>query len=354
MIRTARMLCMALGTAAALLTSFGCASSRSGDELARPTAPADWPSDPRAQPAFSGVSGLPMTWDSVVAAASAADVVLIGETHGHPMGLSTAAALWEDIVARRPNTAALSMEFFERDHQAALDDYLLGITPEDAFMKATQRSEGNYPPGHRAMIETARAHGRPVYAANSPRRYTRLARTEGFDRLRALTPEQQRLFTIPESLTSGGYRSRFFELMGGAANDPAHGPAGGDAPAAGAAQPTPEEIEARRREAEAVTESFFRSQNVWDATMAETIALALDRGGAPVVHVVGQFHSDFEGGLTERIKTLRPRAKVMTVSVQPVWSRELRSEDAGGAAEDGSAGAGVPRADVVIYVGEHP
>lgn len=302
--------------ASALLLS-GCASTPPAAESPQDTSASL--ADPRGVEVYDGRNGSVVLWEDLVAEAAAADVVVIGEIHGHPLGLGVAAALWEDVLARSPG-AVLSMEFFERDEQSRLDEYLQGVVDEPAFLKRTARSSGNYPPGHRAMVEAARAAGRPVIAANAPRPHARLARTDGFDRLRALTPEQRRNFRIPDALPGGRYREKFFELMGGmaASHDPG-------APADAA-------------EWNDRAESFFRAQSLWDWTMAESVALALGRGERPVVHVVGQFHSDFDGGLLQSLRAMAPGATVVTLSVVDDTTIALRDEDRG-------------RADFVVYVG---
>ncbi|MCW5776018.1 MAG: ChaN family lipoprotein, partial [Phycisphaeraceae bacterium] len=112
--------------------------------------------NPRADAAiFIGHTGQRVGWDEIVSSAGDADVVMIGETHGHELGLSVAAAMWEDILARTDH-AALSLEFIERDSQAHVDDYLAGITDEAQFRRASGRTAGNYPDGHRAMLEAAK------------------------------------------------------------------------------------------------------------------------------------------------------------------------------------------------------
>jgi uncharacterized iron-regulated protein len=267
---------------------------------------------------FSG-TGLEMTWSGLVARAAASDAVLVGELHGHPMGLDAAATMFDDLLELRPTTAALAMEFFERDEQIHLDDLMTGVIDHDRFMEVTSReSEQRYPEGHRRMVLAAVERDRPVIAANAPRRYVRLARTEGFDRLESLNENQQELFVVPGELSDGGYKERFFEIMGGMRGH--------------SEEETPE------GEDDPMILSFYRSQNVWDATMADSVVGAMDSGSYPVVLVIGQFHTDFEGGTTARVRQLRPGARVMTVSVQPVWSLELREEDR-------------DRADAVIYIG---
>lgn len=251
------------------------------------------------------------------------DVVVIGETHGHEVGLGFAAEVFEGVLQSRPN-AALSMEFYDRDQQVALDDYLLGVIDDEGFKEAARRTAGNDPAGHRRMLEAARTAGVPVVAANAPRRYVTLARTEGYERLRGLSEEQRRLFVIPWRMPDGRYREEFFGLMGGMFGDGSHG----------------EEVPEAERSAR--IEAIFRSQSLWDATMASAIADAMARS-RPVVHVVGRFHSDFAhvagGGTVQLLRDLRPGARIVTLSVIDAGEEvvgALREEDR-------------DRADFVVY-----
>jgi uncharacterized iron-regulated protein len=254
-----------------------------------------------------GSDGSPLSWAELVEHANAADIVLLGEVHGHPTGLAAAAQLFEEMAAEeRP---ALGLEFFERDDQAGLDAYLSGATDEPAFRQATGRTEANYPPGHRAMIETAKLEKLPVFAANAPRRYAKTARLEGYDPLRSLPPEEQRLFTIPDELPGGRYRTAFSELMGGGGHGAAH--EAGD---------------------------YFLAQALWDATMADSVVDALERHGPPVLLVAGRFHIDHDGGLVQLVRDRAPDARLLTISVIDASPGPITAEDAG-------------RADVLLYVG---
>lgn len=259
---------------------------------------------------FDGHSGARVTWDRLVISAASAEAVLVGENHGHPLGLAAAATLFSDTLDRANNTA-LAMEFFERDQQLGLDDYLTGLADEAAFRQRTRRTDSSYPPGHRAMVERAREANVPVIAANAPRPYVRLARTQGYDRLRAMTPEQQRMFRIPDALPEGRYRADFNAVMGANTADPS----------------TVSGLDA-----------VFRSQSLWDWTMAESVATAIGRGRAPVFLVIGRFHTDFYGGTPIALRLLRPGVRITTVSFVDAPSNVLRDEDRG-------------RADFVIYVG---
>ncbi|MBL8761302.1 MAG: ChaN family lipoprotein [Phycisphaerae bacterium] len=311
-----KLLPVALCGALALLLSVGCAGMSAKPVATGPTT--DELNAGRHHTVFRGSDGTVASWEEMVSAAAGAAAVLVGENHGHPRGLPSAAALFEDLVAKAPN-ATLAMEFFERHEQADLDDYLADLTKEDAFRVAASRTDGNYPRGHRHMVETAKANHRPVVAANAPRRYVRVARADGYDKLRTLTPEQQRLWRIPDELPTGKYRENFEKVM-----------------SAGAAAHGQKEDEAAQKKR---IDDTFRSQSLWDWTMADSVARAIQAGRTPTLLVVGCFHINHEGGTVLALRRLAPGAKIVTVSYVSAESSSLRDEDKS-------------IADYVIYVGE--
>ncbi len=255
------------------------------------------------------------TWSQAIQKMAAADVVLMGEVHGHELGNAIQQEMFEDILIANPN-AILAMEFYERDDQVALDDYIAGITDREAFENAANRNAGNNPWAHARMIDASKEAGRPVVAANAPRRYVRLARTDGFERLRGLNDNQRALVEIPDQTPQGAYRDRFIKAMGGMAS---HG-------------------------GEEMIESFLRSQSTWDATMAQSIVDAFEHG-MPVVLVVGYFHAQFpfEPGSSELVDQLRKRTdrnlNIVTCITLPAAHDEIQEDDRN-------------IADFVVYVGE--
>lgn len=298
-----------LGLIALLLPGLvACSTPR--ERSAFPDPPAPLPAEGRQLVMVDGRDGSPVSWDALVDRAAAANVVLVGETHGHARGLAAAAFLFEDLLARHPDGPALALEFFERDEQLVLDELISGVLDESAMIEALELTPGGYPPGHRAMLRAALAAGRPVWAANAPRRYVRLARTEDYEHLRGFGPRQRALFELPETLTPGAYRERFATAIGGG-----HG-----------------ELDP------AFLEGMYRSQNLWDATMADTVRRAHAAGARPVVLVVGRFHVEFDGGLLQRLRARAPWLRAFSLSVLDVDATALREQDRG-------------RADVVVYAG---
>ena len=227
-------------------------------------------------------------WDELVDSAAGADVVVVGEMHGNARGLAATGALWQELTAAS-GEAALALEFLERDAQLWLDDYLLGISDEHVLRRSP--AAGAATGDHAPLVEWARSAGRKVYAANAPRRYVTLVRKFGGAGLDVLTPEQRGTVVLPTVEPTGGYRERFATAMGGVG----HGKRGG-------------------RHGETV-EDYYRAQLTWDATMADTVARAVDAGHRPVVLVVGRFHSDYRGGVVQMIEHRLPDAEVLTVSL---------------------------------------
>ena len=67
----------------------------------------------------------------------------------------------------------------------------------------------------------------------------------------------------------------------------------------------------------------FRSQQVWDATMAESITRQKPTIDKKVLLLVGQFHIEYNGGIVQELKRRLPNAKVLAISIQ----KEIPEED---------------------------
>ena len=228
--------------------------------------------------------------DDVAAAMDEVDVVFVGEEHDDP----GAHALEAELLTRAFTRAAgkrqvvLSLEMFERDVQAILDEYLAGLITERHFL-AGSRPWPRYASDYRAMVEFARAHKVPVVAANAPGRYANRASRLGRAALDDLSAAaRQWLAPLPYGEPDPAYATKFSALMGGAGSGPAaHG-----------------------------TLHLLDGQTLWDATMAYSIAEALmRRPGALVLHVNGGFHSEERLGILTHLARYRPGTRMLVVSV---------------------------------------
>ena len=286
-------------------------------------------------PVQRGDDGSPATWTEMIDAIADADVVILGEQHDDATGHRVQLAVVEQMLQRWPGTA-VSMEMLDRSEQAIVDDYLAGYIDRDQFLERTAAThwrrisqqyldgeinrstfetritglgwidwEGFYQP----VIDAAKDAGAPVVAANTPwALYTSVARREGFEGLATVTPAQATLFEVPSELPTGRYRERFWETLAGRAEgeppDDTGDDAGDDAPAAHGHDLSDEAIL-----------GMFRGQAIMDATMAASIAAALDAGAPKAVHLVGHFHCDYEGGLVQELRRLAPDARILVISM---------------------------------------
>lgn len=332
MIRTQLPVLLAI---AALLS--GCAGSGrierftfdEPDAGAMEDTPTSRSADPRGLAMFSGFSGFTgatLQWDQLLDAVEWADVVFLGEAHDDRMGHQVQQALVNDAIDRLGGeNIIVSMEMFTRDHQATVNAYLRDEIDSPTMIERAGVNNwggtGMWTSFYQPTVDAAKDSGAPVIAANAPRDYVSQARNEGYDALRAMPGEEQALFALPgeSTIANDAYRHRFFDAMSGSGGSHGAGPH--------AHQMSDEQLEA-----------LFRAQLVWDATMGESIAdHATD--GRTVIHLLGHFHSDFEGGAVLETRRLMPGARVLTVTILPVDATAIREEDR-------------ERADVVIYTGD--
>lgn len=245
--------------------------------------------------------GAPMDWARVTAAMSTADVVLIGETHDDPVAHHLEARLL-DAALQSGREVAASMEMFTRDVQMILDEYLSGLISEQQFLAASE-PWGNYATDYRPFVERAREAGRPVIAANAPRRYVNRVSRNGAESLNDLS-ESARSFLapLPYQQASAAYKAEWDALMREAMGN----------------MPEPDSAGTPGGGMHAMMGSALQAQSLWDATMAWSVVEYLTRHpGEQVVHIVGSFHVKNGTGIPEHISRYRPGTEMLIVVVEP-------------------------------------
>lgn len=347
------------------LTLAGCSTLPSSQRNESPMPPAE-PTVPATDHAcFDGRTGARLDWDAAIARLAAAEIVLVGEQHDNVAGHRLEAALTDALLQRQPR-AAVAMEMFELHEQGLVDLYLDGRIDAAALMTLTESE--NWGGGKNTWmdlyqpivdhVKARRAAGAALVAANSPRAYVKLARLAGFETLAQLPAAERALFALPAAtVDDSAYRERFFATM------QRHSAPGATAAVEVARKPVPpvrktsnlrsERVQARkalRAAAAPLSEAsgpvaprtatdpatFFRAQQLWDATMAESVVHAR-REHPQVLLFVGEFHVAHAGGTYLRIRHALPGAKIATMSI-------LRST-----APDAFVPSDRDRADLVVY-----
>lgn len=210
-----------------------------------------------------------------------ADVVFLGEEHDNDAGHAAQLEILRALHERRPDLV-LSLEMFERDVQAVLDDYLKGRIAEEVFL-AHARPWSNYTRHYRPLVEFARERGLDVIAANAPRASARRLAGGGA----AESAYVARSTSAPDD--------RYLELF----------------------------REAMKEHPGEVSESsllrMYAAQCLKDDTMAESIVGYMDTRPYRrplIVHVCGKFHSDYGLGTVARVQSRRPLTRTLVVSME--------------------------------------
>ena len=295
--------------ALAALLLFACASpERAPSSDPRPAWAA--PELERIVSVRDGRTGEEVDLDGFLDALARADVVFLGEQHTDATTHRVQLAVYDGLIERRRGRVVLAMEMFERDVQATLDAYLAGQIDEQAFL-ASSRPWRNYRTAYRPMIERAREEGLPVVASNFPRPLrTRLSRGEisSFDEL---APDERDQAPRELIANTPAYWRRVdnairghLGMMGTSQDD----------------------------------ERLYSAQSLWDNSMGEACALALDaHPGSSVLHVNGGFHSAYWDGTVRQLRLRRPDARILTVAISPTANPDLPEP------------AGAPIADYVVF-----
>jgi len=167
-------------------------------------------------PARRGSDGKAVSWASVLEAAGAADVILLGEEHTDGVAHAAQLKFLKEVLAREPQTA-LSLEFLERDEQPIIDRYLSGTLAQADFIQETDSANAagpnNWVRWYQPLVDAAAAVKAPVVGANPPRYLAKLAREKGYEALKALPAQEQAYFTLPVTEPTPRERKRFLAEM---------------------------------------------------------------------------------------------------------------------------------------------
>ncbi len=207
-------------------------------------------------------SGEYLDFDELMLRLAPMRAVYVGESHNNDHHHDLQLRVVKAMYAQNPNLV-VGMEMFQRPYQEGLDRFLAGETDETTFLKETEyfsRWKWDYR-YYRPILLFARDHGIKVIALNSPAEVNRKVSRGGG--LEAIT-EADREFVAKEiDLTIEAHREAVMGIFGG------H-PMGPDFD----------------------EDAFYASQCVWEDTMAESAARALEANpGHRIVVLAGNFHT---------------------------------------------------------------
>jgi uncharacterized iron-regulated protein len=228
------------------------------------------------------------------------DVLFFGEEHNDSIGHLLEADIFSKMILSYPGTA-LSLEMFATDVQPVLNEYLAAVISEKNFIKEA-RAWNNYK-DYKPLIELAKQNKAEVIGANAATRYSNAVTFSGLEKLNDF-PAASKAFLppLPIDTATGRYHNKFVETLGG------HDMGG---------------------------MKIFQTQNLWDASMAWSIAkYAKLNPKKKIFQVNGRFHSDEHLGTFAQLKKYAPKLNLVNIScfagkddVQPDWTKQAELGD---------------------------
>jgi len=228
------------------------------------------------------------------------DVLFFGEEHNDSIGHLLEADIFNKMIQTYPGTA-LSLEMFSTDVQPVINEYLAALISEKNFIKEA-RAWNNYK-DYKPLIELAKQNKAEVIGANAATRYSNAVTFSGLGKLNDF-PAVSKAFLppLPIDTATGRYHEKFIQTLGG------HDMGG---------------------------MKIFQTQNLWDASMAWSIAKYTKLNPKKkIFQVNGRFHSDEHLGTFAQLKKYGPKLNLVNIScfagqtdVQPDWNKQAELGD---------------------------
>jgi uncharacterized iron-regulated protein len=205
-----------------------------------------------------------------------ANVVYLGEVHDRPADHEAQLEIIRALYPLNPNLV-IAMEMFQRPYQEVIDAYLAGdLSAAELRQQSEYDQRWGFPWEYYApILEFAQTNQLPVIALNTPTEITRTVAREGLDGLQ----DSDRQWIPPESeirTDNEQYRHMLRDIY-----DQAHHGHGSSAS----------------------FENFFLAQVLWDETMAERIADAVqNKPDHQIIVLAGQGHIVYGYGIPSRVE----------------------------------------------------
>jgi uncharacterized iron-regulated protein len=228
----------------------------------------------------TGANGNPALLLQALAMVSPGSVVVIGEQHG-----TNELPIQHMQILNHLRSAGLKvsvgMEFFSWTDQSLLSDYWQGRLLEEDLLQKVGWGKGFPFSSYREQVLFPNSQESFVRALNSPRWLTSRISKVG---VKGLTADELQFMPPLFQIGNLNYFERFKEIM-----------SGGHLP-------------------ENALERYFEAQSTWDDTMAWQASEFLKSNPDQVlVIIVGEFHVQYGGGLTDRLKK-RGLNQVLSIS----------------------------------------
>lgn len=216
-------------------------------------------------------------------------IIYLGETHDSIADHQIQLEILQELQKRRPNLS-IALEQFQRPYQRVLDDYQQGkLTEAQLVTNSEYETRWGFPWSlYEPLLQFAKTNNLPLIALNTPSEVTRKVSRKGLESLsfvdRRFIPPLSTIQVGPES-----YRNRiqkiYTEMHSAKSITPSN------------ISPSGTDLNKNER-----FTRFFQAQVLWDETMADRIAQAVQQNpDRLIVVLVGQGHLFYHDGIPNRV-----------------------------------------------------
>lgn len=238
-----------------------------------------------AEPTITTAQGTTLDRTLVINGLSDQNIIYLGETHDSEADHQIQLEILQELHKRRPNLS-IALEQFQRPYQRVLDDYQQGkLTEAQLVTKSEYETRWGFPWSlYEPLLQFAKTNNLPLIALNTPSEVTRKVSRQGLESLtfadRRFIPELSTIQVGPES-----YRDRIQKIYT-------------EMHPAKSTTPSSTDLNKSQR-----FTRFFEAQVLWDETMADRIAQAVQQNpDRLIVVLVGQGHLFYHDGIPNRVK----------------------------------------------------
>ena len=247
-----------------------------------------------AEPTITTAQGTILDRTLVINGLIDQSIIYLGETHDSIADHQIQLEILQELQKRRPNLS-IALEQFQRPYQRVLDDYQQGkLTEAQLVTNSEYETRWGFPWSlYEPLLQFAKTHNLPLIALNTPSEVTRKVSRQGLESLTFI----DRRFIPPISTIEAGpesYRDRIQKIY-----TEMH-PAKSITPS----NITPNDISPSDTDPSKNQRftRFFEAQVLWDETMADRIAQAVQQNpDRLIVVLVGQGHLFYHDGIPNRV-----------------------------------------------------
>jgi uncharacterized iron-regulated protein len=244
---------------------------------------------------FDGNTGRALTFDDVLARLRASKAVVVGEQHDQPAHHELERRVVAALTQGQPK-AVVGVEMLTWNLQPPLDQFNRGEIDADALAGAVDWPKAwGFPfEMYKPIFVDGHKSGARFIALNAPRELVKAVRKKGVTGL-----SSSELKELPDlDLGDKAHREWFHAIFSGGGHTPAN---------------------------DSDVDSFYTAQVVWDESMAQTAAAALDAGASQVIVIAGIGHVARGRGIPQRIERRVPDVHV--ISIVPVTDVDSESAE---------------------------